>query len=166
MKETYESEYEKITRYFNEKMDWLERERPLPKNVFCHNNEHDRLNKWYWDERIKLDKKYGIEINPMTRVETVKPLADFILRLTFVNGEVKFFDMKPYLNKGLFKELKENINLFNDISTSFGNVEWKNLATIRPDVLYENSYLINKVKDYEEYTTKEFVIAESEQSYE
>lgn len=38
-------------------------------------------------------------------VTEVKPQSDFILLLTFENGEKRSFDMKPYLEKGIFQEL-------------------------------------------------------------
>ena len=41
------------------------------------------------------------------RVKDVKPNPDYTLTLTFVNGEVKVFDVKPYLDKGIFRELRD-----------------------------------------------------------
>ena len=43
-------------------------------------------------------------MNP--RVKKVKPNPDYTLTLTFANGEVKPFDVKPYLDMGIFKELQ------------------------------------------------------------
>ena len=37
-------------------------------------------------------------------VKEVKPENDYFLLLTFKTGEKKRFDMKPYLNFGIFKE--------------------------------------------------------------
>lgn len=48
-------------------------------------------------------------MNP--RVKKVKPQKDYNLILTFENGEVRLFDMKPYLDVGIFKEL-EDLALF------------------------------------------------------
>ena len=43
-------------------------------------------------------------MNP--RIKEVKPSSkDFTLTLTFENGEVGIFDVKPYLDIGIFKEL-------------------------------------------------------------
>ena len=44
-------------------------------------------------------------MNP--RVQAVKPNADYTLTLTFTNGEVKAFDVKPYLQIGIFQELQD-----------------------------------------------------------
>jgi hypothetical protein len=49
-------------------------------------------------------------MNP--RVKEVKPEQNYMLRLYFTNGEVRRFDMKPYLDKGIFKELLDEA-LFN-----------------------------------------------------
>ncbi|MGZ9165173.1 MAG: DUF2442 domain-containing protein [Anaerolineales bacterium] len=44
-------------------------------------------------------------LNP--RVTTVHPNPDHTITLTFANGEVRRFDVKPYLDKGIFRELKD-----------------------------------------------------------
>jgi hypothetical protein len=74
-------------------------------------------------------------------VKEVMPLKNYILHLKFENGEIKHFDMKPYLNTGIFKEL-QNLNLFNTVRVSFDSIEWANEADIDPEVLYKNSQLI------------------------
>ena len=42
----------------------------------------------------------------LPRVTEVRPGSDFTLVLTFNNHEVHVFDVKPYLDRGIFKELK------------------------------------------------------------
>ena len=71
-------------------------------------------------------------------VKKVKPLDGYKLLLTFENGEVKIFDMKPYLEKGIFRELKD-ISLFKSARVNFDTVEWENEADIDPETLYEDS---------------------------
>lgn len=44
-------------------------------------------------------------------VTNVIPLDNYQLWLKFKNGEEKIFDMKPYLEKGIFKKLKDE-NIF------------------------------------------------------
>ena len=44
-------------------------------------------------------------------VKEVKPIDNYKLILTFENNEVKIFDMIPYLDKGIFQELKMKIYL-------------------------------------------------------
>ncbi|MBD3339647.1 MAG: DUF2442 domain-containing protein [Candidatus Lokiarchaeota archaeon] len=71
-------------------------------------------------------------------VKKVKPTKDYNLLLTFENNEQKIFDMKPYLNMGLFKELKEK-SLFNAVKVSFDTIEWPNKVDLDPELLYEKS---------------------------
>lgn len=68
----------------------------------------------------------------------VQPFPDYLLRLTFKNGEQKVFDMKPYLDIGIFQELK-NEQIFKSAKVSFDTVEWENKADIDPETLYHGS---------------------------
>ncbi len=71
-------------------------------------------------------------------VTEVKPLEDYQLLLTFENGKKRIFDMKPYLDKGVFQELKDE-KMFRTVRVSFDSIEWANQADIDPEVLYEKS---------------------------
>jgi hypothetical protein len=75
-------------------------------------------------------------MNP--RVVGVKPEKDFILHITFNNGEVKEFDVKPYLETGLFKELKD-ASIFNSVKPYLGSIQWMNGLDLCPDTLYLDS---------------------------
>ena len=44
----------------------------------------------------------------------VKPLESYRLLLTFENGEKRLFDMTSYLDKGVFRELKDK-NIFRSV---------------------------------------------------
>lgn len=78
-------------------------------------------------------------------VTNVQPLQNYLLRLTFKNGEQRVFDMKPYLEIGIFKELKDEA-VFKTAKVSFDTVEWENEADIDPETLYHESTII---KDYQ-----------------
>lgn len=71
-------------------------------------------------------------------VINVKPLKNYKLMLTFDTNEVKVFDMKPFLDQGVFKPLNDE-SLFNSVHVSFDTVEWSNGADICPETLYEQS---------------------------
>jgi hypothetical protein len=71
-------------------------------------------------------------------IKEVRPQDNYMLLLTFENGEKRQFDMKPYLDLGIFQELKD-LRLFNTVKTSFDSVEWENEADIDPETLYQNS---------------------------
>jgi hypothetical protein len=75
-------------------------------------------------------------------IKDVKPQNDYFLLLTFENGETRKFDMKPYLEFGIFRELRD-INLFNSVKTSFDTIEWANEADLDPEMLYQESIKIN-----------------------
>jgi len=79
-------------------------------------------------------------------VKKVKPLNDYKLELTFENKEKKIFDVKPYLDTGLFKTLKDE-KLFKMVKVSYDTIEWPNKVDLDPEVLYEKSIVkINKLK--------------------
>ncbi len=72
-------------------------------------------------------------MNP--RIKDVKPNSDYTLTLVFDNGERKVFDVKPYLDKGIFTELK-NLKFFNAVRPFLGSVEWPHGQDFCPDTLY------------------------------
>ncbi len=74
-------------------------------------------------------------------LKRVKAGPEYTLILTFDNGEVKVFDMKPYLNLGIFKELKD-LKLFKSVRLSFDTVEWPNEVDLDPEILYSESKAI------------------------
>jgi|GEM_PF-2711763 len=55
-------------------------------------------------------------MNP--RVVDVKPNPDYSLTLKFSNGEVRRFDVRPHLEKGVFQELKD-VKLFNSVNRAW-----------------------------------------------
>ena len=78
-------------------------------------------------------------MNP--RVINVKPAENYTLHLWFKNGEEGIFDVKPYLDKGIFKALKD-IHVFNSVQPFIGSIQWSNEADICPDTLYLDSVKI------------------------
>ncbi len=75
-------------------------------------------------------------MNP--RVKHVYPRNNYIIEIIFSNDEKKFFDIKPYLNFGIFEDLK-NMSLFNTVKAACGTVVWNNGIDICPDTLYLES---------------------------
>lgn len=75
-------------------------------------------------------------MNP--KVTTVKPLVAYKLELCFQNGEKRIFDVEPYLNKGIFNELKDE-SYFKKARVVFGSIEWPNEQDFCTDTLYLNS---------------------------
>ena len=79
-------------------------------------------------------------MNP--RVKAVKPNSDYTLTLLFTNDEAKSFDVKPYLDKGIFRELKDLRN-FNAVKPFLGSVQWRNGQDFCPDTLYVDSVAVS-----------------------
>lgn len=75
-------------------------------------------------------------MNP--RVVAVRPQPDYTLTLTFANDEVKTFDVKPYLNIGIFRELQDR-GIFNSVRPFLGSIQWQNGQDFCPDTLYLES---------------------------
>ena len=75
-------------------------------------------------------------MNP--RVIEVKVTNDYVLDLVFTNQEKKQFDVKPYLNFGMFTELKD-YTMFLTAKVESGTVSWSNGLDICPDTLYIES---------------------------
>ncbi len=69
-------------------------------------------------------------------VKKVEPRENYLLALTFADGERKLFDMKPYLDLGVFRELRD-INVFKTVRVCFGSVAWANEADFDPEALYD-----------------------------
>ncbi len=73
----------------------------------------------------------------------VKPLKNYELEVTFDNGEVRRFDVKPYLEFKAFKKIKD-IEMFNTVRTDGLSIEWADGTDICPYELYNNSYRLEK----------------------
>ena len=76
----------------------------------------------------------------MSTIIAVKPLENYLLELSFSNNEVGQFDVKPYLEKGIFKELKDEI-YFRQVTTQFDSIAWKNGQDFSPETLYIKSII-------------------------
>ena len=73
-----------------------------------------------------------------TRATAVEALEDYMILVTFDNGEKRIFDVKPYLDYPAYKELKINA-LFKTVKIAGLSIEWIHGQDICPDELYFNS---------------------------
>ncbi len=71
-------------------------------------------------------------------VKKVEPKPNYLLLLTFENGEKRQFDMKPYLHIGIFKQLQDK-KVFKTVHVCFNSIAWANEADFDPEVLYYKS---------------------------
>jgi hypothetical protein len=82
----------------------------------------------------------------MEAVVRVTPKENFHLELEFNNGEVRLFDVRPYLDKGIFCQLKDQ-HLFMQAYAAFDTVCWPGNLDIAPETLYCLSTLLSKHRD-------------------
>lgn len=72
-------------------------------------------------------------MNP--HVKAVRALEDYELEVSFDNGESRRFDVKPYLDRGIFVRLRDQ-EAFRAIRVVAGSVEWANGLDLSYDTLY------------------------------
>ncbi len=81
-------------------------------------------------------------MNP--RIKNLIAHDDYTLSITFDNNEIKVFDMKPYLNIGIFKKLK-SLNAFKSAHIQSGTIQWNGGQDLCPDTFYEESVPLSVV---------------------
>lgn len=67
-------------------------------------------------------------------VKTVRPLDDYEIYVELENGRRGTFDLKPYLNHGVFKELQDK-DYFSRVNVVLGAVTWPHEQDIAPETL-------------------------------
>ena len=68
-------------------------------------------------------------------VKLAQALPHYKLRIRFTNNELKEFDVSPFLDKGIFSELRD-VEYFEKVRVAFGSVEWPNEQDFSKDTLY------------------------------
>lgn len=77
-------------------------------------------------------------MNP--KVLKVQVLDNYRLWVQFENSEVRIVDISPFLEKGIFRELK-NQGYFSQVRVVAGAVQWPN----EQDLSHDTLYLLGKV---------------------
>ena len=72
-------------------------------------------------------------MNP--RIAAVTARDDHSLLLTFTNGEIRYFDITPYLAYPAFEPLRR-VAFFKLVRASHGTVAWPQEIDFDPDTLY------------------------------
>ncbi|TNJ38880.1 DUF2442 domain-containing protein [Chlorobaculum thiosulfatiphilum] len=78
--------------------------------------------------------------------KVVKPLPDYRLYVEVEDGRRGVFDMKPYLDLGVFRELKDE-HYFNQVGILFGAVTWPHEQDIAPETLIEEMVPVDAMPD-------------------
>lgn len=69
-------------------------------------------------------------------VVAVKPLSDYRVYVEIQDGRRGIFDLKPYLDFGVFRELRD-VHYFNQVGIVFGALTWPHEQDISPETLVE-----------------------------
>ncbi|AOS85093.1 hypothetical protein BIU88_10120 [Chlorobaculum limnaeum] len=78
--------------------------------------------------------------------KVVKPLPDYRLYVEIEDGRRGVFDMKPYLDFGVFRELRDE-HYFNQVGILFGAVTWPHEQDIAPETLIEEMVPVETMPD-------------------
>jgi len=68
-------------------------------------------------------------------VKEVSPCADYTLTVVFDNGEKGVLEMKPMLDFGVFRQLKD-YDTFKRVHVSFDTIEWDCGVDLDPEFVY------------------------------
>jgi hypothetical protein len=74
------------------------------------------------------------ELNHVLSVSLKAILNDYRIYVEVVGGRKGVFDLKPYLDRGVFRELKD-VHYFNQVGILFGAVTWPHEQDIAPETL-------------------------------
>ncbi len=69
-------------------------------------------------------------------ITDAKYIGNYIVELTFNNGETKFADLQNSLEGKVFEPLK-NQDYFKRFRINFNTIEWENGADFAPEYLYQ-----------------------------
>lgn len=73
-------------------------------------------------------------------IKNVVPKENYLLIIDFDNGETGILDMKPFLDFGVFRNLKEQ-NAFKQIHVAFDTIEWSSGIDLDPEFVYSRCKL-------------------------
>lgn len=71
----------------------------------------------------------------MLKISEIIPLSKVTLKVIFENGDVKICNISQFMEKGAFKELKDE-SLFKRLKNTGFSVEWPNEIDLSSDTLY------------------------------
>ncbi len=71
----------------------------------------------------------------MVLINRIDVESDYILYVEFNDGKVKRVDMRPYISKGIFTQLKDE-NYFRLVKNNHYFISWPNDQELSSDTLY------------------------------
>lgn len=69
------------------------------------------------------------------KIKEVKALPNYKLYVKFERTMARLFDLKPYLSKGIFKELRDE-KYFQKVRVVWGGVEWPHQQDLSAETLF------------------------------
>ena len=74
----------------------------------------------------------------MVRVDRVRPMEGYRLRVAFTDGTERVVDVEPFLRGPMFDRVRNDRIFFEtvEVDRELGTIVWPNGADIDPDVLY------------------------------
>jgi hypothetical protein len=75
---------------------------------------------------------------------SITPNRDFSLNIVLDTGEKRLLDMKPYLDFGVFKRLRD-YEKFKGARVAFNTIEWDEGVDLDPEFIYKKSQPIENV---------------------
>lgn len=87
----------------------------------------------------------------LKEVIQAKPNSDFTVYVYFVDGKIKLFDMKPFLNNGVFLKISDVENFQEKCTVLSGTLAWDlsgqfdptNCIDIDPETIYSMGQDVN-----------------------
>lgn len=79
------------------------------------------------------------------QIAKVEVMPEYKLYIRFGNGESRLFDVGPYLNKGVFKELR-NESYLKKVRIISGGIDWPHEQDLSADTLYYRGISLRKPK--------------------
>jgi hypothetical protein len=70
----------------------------------------------------------------MIRVIAVEPIENYQLKVLLSDGRKGLFDVKPYLDKGVFQELKDPV-YFKCVKVAYDGVMWPHEQDLSPETI-------------------------------
>jgi len=70
----------------------------------------------------------------MVKVISVDPLDNYKLKIELSNGKKGVFDVLPYVDKGVFGELKDK-GYFRSVRPAYGGIMWPHEQDFSPETI-------------------------------
>jgi len=70
----------------------------------------------------------------MVKVISVDPMDNYKLEVELSNGKKGVFDVSPYIDKGVFVELKD-LRYFRSVRPAYGGVMWPHEQDFSPETI-------------------------------